>query len=106
MPCACQHGSFVKQYAFPSRLLLWPSPWQHLCLRKPSTVGDPWPHCLGAIEPIGRVTIPGTGGRPSQELAGDHSKNWRPTIPRTGGRPSQELAGDHPVSMGFSERAR
>ena len=58
--------------------------------------GTPGPTAWGAIKPIGRVIIPRTGGRPSQELAGDHPKNWRATIPRTGRRPSQELAGGHP----------
>ena len=62
-----------------------------------------------AQEPAGdqpknrRATNPRTGGRPTQELMGDHS--WgclaalcssRATNPRTGGRPTQELAGAQP----------
>ena len=38
-----------------------------------------------------RATNPKTGGRPTQELAGDQPENWRATNPRTGGIPTQEL---------------
>ena len=78
------------------------------------------------------ATSPRTGGRPSQELAGDQPQNWqlvsgvavcgcarrhsvtgtgdqpedwRATNPRTGGRPTQELAGDRTQELAAGEQS-
>eukprot|EP00959_Pyramimonas_sp_CCMP1952_P447303 9365496-Pyramimonas_sp.AAC.1 len=45
-------------------------------------------HTQEGRNPSSRATNPRTGGRPSQELAGDHLRNAGGTGPRTGGRAS------------------
>ena len=73
------------------------SRWQRTALCSSSFFSSRWHRtALSHASPSSWATNPRSGGRPTQELAGDQPQNWRATSPRTGGRPTQELAGDQP----------
>ena len=61
--------------------------WQRTALCSPSFFSSRWHRtALSHVILSSWATNPRTGGRPTQELAGDQPKNWRATDPRTGSR--------------------